>query len=154
MVKMIVMDVDGTLTDGKIYMGENGEVMKAFNCHDAVGVRKLKDKIISVIITGRKSKITLNRAHEMDVTLVYQNVSDKKSKLLEICEEKSISLDDILYIGDDINDLDCLKVCGVSCCPKDAAKEVKNECDFISNFNAGEGAVREIIDLVLLGNFD
>lgn len=154
MVKMIVMDVDGTLTDGKIYMGENGEVMKAFNCHDAVGVRKLKDKIISVIITGRESKITLNRAYEMGVTLVYQNISDKKSKLLEICEENEISLDDVLYIGDDINDLDCLKICGISCCPRDAIAEVKNECDFVSNFKAGEGTVREVIDLLLSGYFD
>lgn len=151
---MIVMDVDGTLTDGKIYMGENGEVMKAFNCHDAVGVRKLKDKIISVILTGRESKITLNRAKEMDVTLVYQNVVDKKSKLLEICKDNNVSLKDVLYIGDDINDLDCLKICGFCCCPKNAVNEVKSQCDFVSNFIAGEGVVREIIDLVLSGYFD
>ena len=155
MIKMIVLDVDGTLTDGKIYMGENGEVMKAFNCHDAVGVRKLKkNNILSVIITGRESKIVLNRAKEMNIDFVYQNIHNKKEKLDQIVVEKNINYDEILYIGDDINDLECIKICGHACCPNDAVDIIKENCDYISKFNAGEGVVRDVIDLLLNGYFE
>ena len=81
-IKLLILDVDGTLTDGKIYMGENGEIMKVFNCHDAVALRKLPLLgIETIIITGRESKIVCNRAKEMNISEVYQNISDKKEKL-------------------------------------------------------------------------
>lgn len=155
MIKMIVFDVDGTLTDGKIYMGENGEIMKAFNCHDAVGIRKLKENnILSAIITGRESSIVINRAKEMNIDIIYQNVQDKKSKLKEILIKKNIDHNDVMFVGDDINDLECLKFCGYSCCPNDAVSEVKELCNFVSKYNGGEGVAREIVDLVLNGYFN
>ncbi|MBR3362491.1 MAG: HAD-IIIA family hydrolase [Bacilli bacterium] len=155
MVKMIVMDVDGTLTDGKIYMGENGELMKAFNCHDAVGIRRLSSKNIkSVIMTGRNSKIVSNRAKEMNVDYVFQGIDDKLKKIREISADLNIKLSDIMFVGDDINDLECLKACGYSCCPKDAVRAVKSICNFTSNYDGGCGVLREIVDLIFDGFFD
>lgn len=150
MIKMLVLDVDGTLTDGKIYIGETGEIMKAFSAHDAVGVRKLSENdILPVIITGRESKITLIRAHEMDVKLVFQGVSNKMLKLEELMKNYQLSFDEIAYIGDDENDLDCMKKCVFCACPNDAMEIVKKQCNFISKYNAGDGAVREIIEYIL-----
>lgn len=147
---MLVLDVDGTLTDGKIYIGETGEIMKAFSAHDAVGVRKLsKNDILPVIITGRESKITLIRAHEMDVKLVFQGVSNKMLKLEELMKNYQLSFDEIAYIGDDENDLDCMKKCVFCACPNDAMEIIKKQCNFISKYNAGDGAVREIIEHIL-----
>ena len=149
---MLVIDVDGTLTDGKIYIGEKGEFMKAFNAHDAVGVRKLsKYDIVPVIITGRKSQITLNRAIEMNMEeqFVFQDVSDKLSKLKELISDFDFEFQEVAYIGDDENDLDCLKKCGIRACPKNAISVIKNECNFISKYNGGDGAVRELIEYII-----
>ena len=153
MIKMIVLDVDGTLTDGKIYMGANGEIMKAFNAHDAIGVRKLKENnITSVIITGRKSNITLNRAKEMNVDFVYQDVINKLPKLKEIAENLNIKYEEIAYIGDDENDFESMMICGLKCCPNDAMDIIKSNCDIISRYNGGAGAVREIIEMIINKN--
>lgn len=147
MPKIIVFDVDGTLTDGKIYMGPNGEAFKAFNAHDAVGIRKLKDiGIETVIITGRESQIVENRAKEMNITHVYQNIQDKKEKLLEISKEKNIDLKDIAYIGDDENDYEAMKICGFKACPNDAEEKIKEIVDYISPKKCNEAAVREILE--------
>lgn len=147
MPKLIVFDVDGTLTDGKIYMGPDGEVFKAFNAHDAIGIRKLKEVgIESIIITGRVSKIVENRAKEMNITEVHQDVIDKKEKLLEIAKKKKIKLDDIAYIGDDENDYDAMKICGFKACPNDAVEKIKEIADYISPMKCNEAAVREILE--------
>lgn len=147
MIKLICFDVDGTLTDGKIYMGPNGEVFKAFNAHDAQGIRKLKEVgIESIIITGRESKIVENRAKEMDITKVYQNVQDKKEKLLKIAKNNKIDLNDIAYIGDDENDYEAMKICGFKACPNDAEDKIKAIADYISPKKCNEAAVREILE--------
>lgn len=154
-IKMLVMDVDGTLTDGKIYMGDTGEIMKAFCAHDAVGVRKLQiNNIIPVIITGRASKIVEKRAIEMDMdlTCVFQGVSNKLKKLEELSIKYGFNLNEIAYIGDDENDLECIKKCGLRGCPNDAVLLIKNECNFISKYNAGEGAVREFVEYIIENN--
>lgn len=147
MIKLIIFDVDGTLTDGKIYMGPDGEVFKAFNTHDAIGIRKLKEVgIESIIITGRVSKIVENRAKEMYITEVYQDVADKKSKLLKIAKNKKIKLEDIAYIGDDENDYEAMKICGFKACPNDAVEKIKEIADYISPMKCNEAAVREILE--------
>lgn len=147
MIKIIIFDVDGTLTDGKIYMGPDGEVFKAFNAHDAQGIRKLKKVgIESIILTGRISKIVENRAKEMDITKVYQDVQDKKEKVLEIAKKKKIKLQDIAYIGDDENDYEAMKICGFKACPNDAEEKIKGIADYISPRKCNEAAVREILE--------
>ena len=152
MIKMLVMDVDGTLTDGKIYIGNNGEIMKAFSAHDAVGVRMLKDyDIIPVIITGRESEIVKIRAKEMnmDLSFVFQNVSSKLKQLKHILREKNILPEEVAYIGDDINDLDCFKICGFTACPNNAVCEIKKLSTYVSKKDAGDGAVRDIIEYII-----
>ena len=147
-IKLLVMDVDGTLTDGKIYMGENGEVMKAFNVKDGYAIAHMLPEmgIIPVIITGRKSKIVENRAKELGITELYQGVGDKLAVLKNVAEKYNASPDEIAYIGDDINDLDCIEYCGVTACPADAVEEVKRIATYVCKKNGRDGAVREYID--------
>ena len=147
-IKLLVMDVDGTLTDGKIYMGENGEVMKAFNIKDGYAIAHMLPEmgIIPVTITGRESKIVANRAKELGITELYQGVGNKLAQLKKVAEKYNATPDEIAYIGDDLNDLECIEYCGVAACPANAVEAVKAKCDFICKTLAGEGAVRELID--------
>ncbi len=148
-IKMLVMDVDGTLTDGKIYIGADGEVMKAFNVKDGYAISHLKNyEVIPVIITGRESEIVKYRAKELGVTELYQGVKDKLSVLKEVAEKYAISSEEIAYIGDDINDLECMKYCGYSGCPQDAILLIKQFVSYTCNYNGGDGAVREFIEVV------
>ncbi|WP_349408708.1 HAD-IIIA family hydrolase [Pseudalkalibacillus sp. SCS-8] len=153
MIKILVMDVDGTLTDGKIYCGPHGEIMKAFNVKDGMGIIKVHSKnVIPVIITGRESEILPYRAQELNITETYQGINNKAEKLKELSTHYNCDLSQIAYIGDDENDLDCMKMCGVIGCPADAVDEVIKISDFVSNKNGGEGAVREFIDYLINNN--
>ena len=148
-IKVLVMDVDGTLTDGKIHISDEGEVFKSFNVKDGYGIANLyKIDILPVIITGRKSKIVEYRAKELNIKEIYQGVYNKVDKLKYICEKYKISLKEVAYIGDDINDLECMKICGISACPNDAAEEVLDSVDYICKKKGGEGAVREFINFI------
>lgn len=151
MIKYLIMDVDGTLTDGKIYMGNDGEVMKAFNIKDGCGIHDIliPAGITPVIITGRSSKILENRCKELGITNLHQGIRNKVEKLLTITTDLST----VAYIGDDINDLSCMEpikeASGLVGCPADAVQKVKNIADFISTRNGGNGAVREFIEWLL-----
>lgn len=149
-IKLFVMDVDGTLTDGKIYMGENGEVMKAFDVKDGYGIGYILPKlgIVPVILTGRESKIVMNRAAELGITEVYQGVSDKLGILKAVAEKFTCSREELAYIGDDINDLPCIEYCGFTACPSDGNKSIKQIVGYICNNGGGNGAVREFIDYI------
>ena len=149
-IQLLVIDVDGTLTDGKIYMSANGELMKAFNAKDGYAIVHFLPtlNIIPVIITGRSSDILLARCKELKITEIYQGVSNKINKLKEICEQKNIPLNNVAYIGDDVNDLDCMNACGIKACPSDAVPEIVSVCDFVSTKKGGDGAVREFIDYI------
>lgn len=151
MIKYLVMDIDGTLTDGKIYMANNGELMKAFNIKDGCGIHDIAIPagIVPIIITGRRSDIVLNRCKEIGVEAVYQGVSNKIEKLLSI----TLDLSEVAYIGDDINDLSCMlpvkEAGGAVGCPKDAVSEVRNLANFVSEHNGGDGAVRDFIEWLI-----
>jgi 3-deoxy-D-manno-octulosonate 8-phosphate phosphatase (KDO 8-P phosphatase) len=155
MIKLLATDVDGTLTDGKIYLGENGEVMKTFNVKDGYAIHDVLQEhgIIPIIITNRKSKIVENRARELGVELVFQGIKDKFALLKNLASKNGITLEDIAYIGDDISDLECIKACGVGGCPSDAVDVVKSEVDYICKSKGGEGAVREFVGWVLKNNY-
>jgi len=147
-IKYLVMDVDGTLTDGKIYMGQTGEMMKAFNIKDGAGIHDIliPAGIEPVIITGRKSDIVLNRCKELKIKAVYQGIGNKLGKLKEITSDLSV----VAYIGDDINDLKCMQAVqaegGIIGCPSDGEEIVKNTADFVTPRKGGEGAVRDFIE--------
>jgi len=147
---MLVMDVDGTLTDGKIYMSANGEAFKAFNIKDGYTIYTLdKIGIIPVIITGRESQIVARRAEELNIKELYQGVSDKMAKLREVAGKYGVTMDEIAYIGDDYNDLPCLEACGFTGCPQDAEEDIKPKVDYVCQTKAGEGALREFLKQII-----
>jgi len=149
-IKMLVMDVDGTLTDGRIYTGPSGETMKVFSCKDGYALQSILPEmgIVPVIITGRDSVITANRAKELRVEELYQGVHDKLPLLQEIAARHGFAREEIAYIGDDLNDWDCLCWCGLTACPHDAVSEVKEKVDFVCAHDGGQGAVRELIEYI------
>ncbi len=150
-IRLLVMDVDGTLTDGQIYMSAQGELMKAFHVKDGYGIRNLlpKKQIIPVIITGRTSAIVENRCRELEIRYLYQGVEQKDACLKRVSEELSIPLEQAACMGDDENDLPMMRLCGVCGCPVDAADAVKKQCVFTSTYAGGHGAVREFIEWIL-----
>ena len=153
-IKLFAMDVDGTLTDGRIYMGPEGEAMKAFHVKDGLGIKLLKDRgILPVIITGRQSSIVTNRCKELGMTKVYQGVKNKAAKLKELMEENNLSRDQVAYIGDDMNDLSAIKVAGVTFAPADCATALRPYIDIILTKASGDAPVREAIDMIL-GDID
>ena len=149
-IKMLVMDVDGTLTDGCIYIGCEGEMMKAFNVQDGYAIAHILPQkgIVPVIITGRNSKIVECRAAELKISHLYQGIADKLPKLQSVAAELGVSAAEIAYIGDDLNDIDCIRYCGFTGCPADAVLEVQDKVDFVCSRNGGRGAVREFVDVI------
>lgn len=149
-ISFLVMDVDGTLTDGKIYMSAEGELMKAFNIKDGCGIHDVlptvNGGITPVIITGRKSGILEKRCQELGITELHQGVSDKITVLEDVLKEAGAGFENAAYIGDDINDLACMEKCGLVGCPSDAVPEVLKLADFVSGKKGGEGAVRDFIE--------
>ncbi len=158
MIRFLVMDVDGTLTDGKIYMGQDGELFKAFDIKDGYGVKCIlpEANIIPVVITARNSKIVENRCREVGVTELHQGKMDKLETLQQVLRTYSeldhteYSMANVAYVGDDLLDLQCMRPIkeagGFVACPNDAVDEVKAVANYVATKNAGNGAVREIID--------
>lgn len=147
-IKAIVMDVDGTLTDGGLYISETGELVKRFHVKDGYAIHDLLPQlgIIPIIITGRKSDIVLRRCNELGIVHVVQGSTEKLADLTKILSLEHIELAETAYIGDDINDLECMKKVGVKGCPCDAVDEVKKVVDYITKCSGGNGAVREFIE--------
>lgn len=158
MIKFIIFDVDGTLTDGKLYISSEGEMIKAFNVKDGCGIKDIMipKGFIPIVITARKSEIVVKRCHELGITELYQGCNNKLQKLNEILRfhsnenRKQYSFADCAYIGDDILDLPCIRAIneagGLTGCPQDAVIKVRNSVKFISEHNGGDGAVREFIE--------
>lgn len=149
-IKLLVMDVDGTLTDGKIYMSASGELMKAFNIKDGYAIARLNEYGIEpAIITGRESDIVKQRCAELKITELHQGVENKLFKLRDICAKKGLALSQVAYIGDDVNDLPCMQQCGVTACPADAVIKVKKAVTVVMEAKGGEGAVREFCEYLV-----
>lgn len=153
-IKYIVCDVDGTLTDGGVYYDSTGNEIKKFNIKDGAGfLIAKKNGFEFIILTGRKSLATERRMQELGVTHIYQNVIDKQSFLRKFVEDKHLNLSNFIYIGDDLIDLPCMNLIknagGAVACPSDAVNDVKIVSDYISNQEAGKGAVRNIIEWLL-----
>lgn len=146
-IHYLVIDVDGTMTDGGIYYDENGNEMKKFCTRDAAGffaARSVGIKI--VVITGRKCEATFRRMKELKVDYIYQDIKDKETFLSEFMKTNGISREEIGYIGDDLNDLLPMKMVGYVGCPADSCKEVKKLADYISSVKGGSGAVRDVVE--------
>lgn len=158
MIRFLVMDVDGTLTDGKIYMGAAGEAMKAFDVKDGCGIKELlpKHSIVPVIITARTSEILQNRCRELGITELHQGERNKLECLQGILSKYGADMSHVAYIGDDILDLQCMipvrQQGGLAGCPQDAVPQVRESSNFVSVHKAGEGAVRDFIEYIILHN--
>lgn len=157
-IRYLVMDVDGTLTDGKIYMGTNGELMKAFDIKDGHGIHDILPTlcITPIIITGRSSSIVQNRCKELGVTQLYQGVSDKLGLLKQVLQEQGSNPSEVAYVGDDLNDLQCMLYIkdngGIIGVPNDAYQQVKDMASFVAKSSGGNGAVREFIEYLITYN--
>lgn len=149
-IKLLVIDVDGTMTDAGIYYDENGNELKKFCTKDAAGffaAHKVGIKIM--VLTGRECAATTRRMNEMKVDYLCQNIKDKVSYLNGFIEEQGLNASQIGYIGDDLNDLPAMKMVGYVACPADSCVEVKNIANYISTVKGGYGAVRDVIEHLL-----
>ncbi|OQY10549.1 MAG: 3-deoxy-D-manno-octulosonate 8-phosphate phosphatase [Fusobacteriia bacterium 4572_132] len=149
-IKMIILDVDGTLTDGSIHIDNNGIETKSFNVKDGFAIVSAKKMGINfAIITGRSSKVVAKRAEELGIIEIHQGIKNKAKEIEKIKEKYSLKKENIAYIGDDINDLPGLRKAGLKGTPYDGVQEVKKIADFISTAKGGEGAVREFVEYIL-----
>jgi len=149
-IKIVLTDVDGVLTDGGMYYTKDGDIMKKFFTRDGMGVTLLKKKnIATIIVTKEQSEAVKQWATKMKIEKLHDGIKYKESILDEIRKKYTINLDEIAYIGDDINDVKLLRKVGLSVAPNDAIKAVKKECDYICSSKSGSGAFREFADLIL-----
>lgn len=144
-IKLLAMDVDGTLTDGKIHLSAQGELFKSFHAKDGYGITQILPAcgVIPAIITGRRSEIVARRAEELRIADVYQGVSDKRGALEQLAVKYDLMPEEIAYIGDDLNDVPALGFCGLVFAPADAAAEFAAQVDVVLTKDGGAGAVRE-----------
>lgn len=149
-IKLIIMDVDGVLTDGRIIYTNTGDEVKSFDVKDGFGIRLAhRAGIKTAILTGRSSQLVLKRAEELEIEEVYQNAFVKAEVYKKILANSGLQHEEIAYIGDDIVDLPVMKQVGLSVAVPEAMEEVKQQADYITNKSAGKGAVREIIEIIL-----
>lgn len=150
LVKLLALDVDGVLTDGNLNIGAEGELFKAFNARDGLGLScLLRSGVRVAIITGRKSAIIHRRAEELGITELYEGIKDKRKILAELAAEAGFQREEIAYMGDDLNDLPALDFAGLPCAPADAVPEVTAVSIFTAQNGGGRGAVREAAELIL-----
>jgi 3-deoxy-D-manno-octulosonate 8-phosphate phosphatase (KDO 8-P phosphatase) len=154
-VKLLALDVDGTLTDGGLYLSESGESLKRFHAQDGLGIVLAAHVGLEIAwITGRKSPIVQRRAEALGVTALRQGIHDKAAALREISEERGIALSEMAFMGDDLNDLPALSIVGVALAPRNAVPRVLELVHWVSSKNGGEGAVRDAIDTILTARGD
>ena len=148
-IKLVILDVDGTLTDGGVYIDSNGVESKKFNIKDGAGIVLAEQVGVEfMILTGRKSYCVEHRANELKIKYVFQGIADNLSYLQQFLAQQGLSHNQVAYIGDDVNDLECMRTVGFTACPADAVEEVFQQCDYVSRYNGGQGAVREICDMI------
>lgn len=149
-IKMFLTDCDGCLTDGGMYYTRQGDEIKKFHTHDGMGFELLKQKgILTGIITGEDNILINRRAEKIGVDILKMGVRDKYSMIQSLCRRYGIRLENIVYIGDDLNDVDVIRAVGFGCTVPNASKKIKEISDYITVKRGGEGAVREVIDYIL-----
>lgn len=150
MIKLIVLDVDGCLTDGSIIYSSDAVESKHFNVKDGLGISSwIKMGNHAAIITGRKSKIVKQRADELGIVHLFQGIKDKDRVLKELVESLGLKFYEVGAIGDDLNDYHMLSSVGKSFTPKDGVKEIAEIVNTVLSRNGGDGAVREMIDILV-----
>ncbi len=152
-IKLVITDIDGVWTDGGMYYSTSGEEFKKFSVYDGVGVKLLFDAGIHVVImTGEKNAIIDNRAKKLKIERVYQGAGDKLILAEDLIKELGISLAEVAFIGDELNDITLLEKAGFTACPSQASDYIKNKVDIVLNKKGGEGAFKEFAFAVLKKN--
>lgn len=150
-IRLLICDVDGVMSDGLIYQGNNGEELKAFNVRDGYGIRCLLTSGIEVaIITGRKAKLLEDRANTLGITHLYQGQSDKLLAYRELLDKLAVRPGEVAYIGDDLIDWPVMAEVGLSAAVADAHPLLLPKADYVTQIAGGRGAVRELCDVILL----
>ncbi|NFF81661.1 acylneuraminate cytidylyltransferase [Clostridium botulinum] len=153
-IRMLLTDSDGVLTDGGMYYSENGDEIKKFNTKDGMAFELLKKQgIITGIITGESRELIKRRAEKMQVNELYMGVRDKLKVVKSLCEKYDIAMNQIVYIGDDINDIDVIKNVGIGCATNDAMKNVKKAANYITKAKGGQGVVREVAEEIFNNSY-
>ena len=150
-IKFVLTDVDGVLTDTGIYYSADGEMIKRFSIRDGMGVERLRKhaNIETGIITGENSGTVEARAQKLKITQLYLGITDKKSLLEEILKKNHLQPENIAFIGDDINDLEIMKLVGLTACPGDGMIFIKEISDYVCENKGGYGAFREFAELII-----
>ena len=149
-IRLLVMDVDGVMTDGKITYSSDGQELKSFNIKDGLGIKRAQASgIETAIITGRTSPVVERRARELGIAHLVQGREDKLAALSDLVDQMNLSLDQVAYIGDDLPDLTAIESVRLGACPADAATEVKSKANWVSTRGGGDGCVRELCDLLV-----
>lgn len=149
-IKLVILDVDGTLTDGSILYDVQGGEIKRFNAKDGLGIKMAIEAGLQLaILTGRQSPILHRRVKELGIHYLRENVQIKYPVLMQMIAELGLTADEVGYIGDDLNDLQCMQAVGLSACPADAAQDIRNACDYVARADGGDGAVREVLERLL-----
>ena len=152
-IKLIGTDIDGVWTDAKMYYNDKGESMKAFSTYDGMAVQILREhKIPITILTSENSQIVLQRAKKLNIKEVYIDEKEKLKRMKYLCKKMNIRMNQVAYIGDDLNDLELLNEVGISGCPANSPIIDKINPDIITKRTGGEGAFREFVDRVLNPN--
>lgn len=149
-ISLFATDVDGVLTDAGMYYSESGDEWKKFNTRDGMGIKLLqKAGIITAIVTQERTRLVARRAEKLAIPELHQGVMDKLSVIREMAARHRLSLQQVAYIGDDVNDIEALKAVGFSAAPADGLPQVLKVVDYICRQKGGEGAVRELVEMIL-----
>ncbi len=149
-IKMLLTDCDGCLTDNGMYYSEKGDELKKFNTRDGMGLGLLRERgIITGIITSEKVDLNRRRSKKLKLDILEEGCRDKLCVVKRICKERGLTLDEVCYIGDDINDIEAVRAVGFGCCPADAMSQVIDSADYVAKTMGGRGVVREVAELIL-----
>lgn len=149
-IKLVVLDVDGTLTDGGVYYDSQGNELKRFDVKDGLGIRiGIASGLEVAIITGRESMMVERRAKELGIQYLYQGVQKKAPAMQELMNRLGLSKEQVAYMGDDLNDKAPMQLAGLCACPADADPDIKKLCDYVTPHKGGHGAVRDFIHEIL-----
>jgi len=149
-IKLVGTDIDGVWTDARMYYSADGDIIKSFSTYDGMGVQLLREAGIPLIImTGENTEIVAMRAQKLGINRIFQGENEKLKRLKEVCAELDITLGEVAYIGDDVNDLDILRAVGISAMPPNSPILDKFSPDYLTTRSGGNGAFRDFVDFIL-----
>jgi 3-deoxy-D-manno-octulosonate 8-phosphate phosphatase (KDO 8-P phosphatase) len=149
-IRLFATDVDGVLTDAGMYYSESGDELKKFNTRDGMGIKLLQRAgLITAIVTQERTKLVARRAEKLAIPELHQGIMDKLSVIRDMAQRHGLTLSQVAYMGDDVNDLESLKAVGFSAAPADSLPQILESVKYVCRLKGGEGAVREVAELIL-----